>query len=141
MIESGLFDFLSRSANVTAICGRRLYPIKAPQNAALPFVLYIRRETDYIVVQSGILTLTKAQIDVSCYAALYGTVKKLVDAIKKADGGFAGKSLTGYQGKMGTHDVRGVFIAGESDDFIQPQHADDVGVYVVNLILTIWFEV
>lgn len=58
------------------------YPLEAPQNAVLPYVVYRRISTMRNDTIQGAGTIEQARIQFNCYANGYGACKTLATALK-----------------------------------------------------------
>jgi len=58
------------------------YPLEAPQNATLPFVVYRRISTMRHDTTQGKGTIEQARIQFNCYAASYSACKTLATGLK-----------------------------------------------------------
>jgi hypothetical protein len=58
------------------------YPLEAPQNAVLPYVVYRRISTMRHDTIQGAGTIEQARIQFNCYAASYSACKTLATAFK-----------------------------------------------------------
>jgi hypothetical protein len=69
MIEKDIFDELK------SLVGNRVYPLVAPQNVTLPFIIYTRiSNTPQNVIEGG-STIDQVRIQVDTYASTYDGVK------------------------------------------------------------------
>lgn len=95
--EKAIHARLAAVAGVSSLVGSRIYPVKAPQNATFPLVVYQRisgERDDPLADASG---LCSARIQISCHASgtnPYDGVKALASqvrqALQKARGTFGG---------------------------------------------------
>lgn len=107
MIESVLHAWLKRQAAVTAICGQRIYPTKAPQGTQLPIVTYTRSDNNNPQTMRGPSSLHRTTLSVDAWADTYADAKRLADALRNV--------LSGWHGNMDSVVVQGVFYQGDSD--------------------------
>ena len=68
-MEEDLFARLSGDAAVAALVGTRIYPIRAPQAAALPRIVFARQEGENLGTLNGRGTHDRLQVLVECFAA------------------------------------------------------------------------
>jgi len=92
---------------VLAIIVARVYPVSAPQNATLPYIVYqiVGSETLYHADNEAGLQATRMQID--CYAETYDAAYDLADKVRLA--------LSGYTGLISTILIRGIFLESQQD--------------------------
>lgn len=83
-LETKLYTLLSSDAGVVAIASDRVYPDEAPQNAALPYVVYTRISSGRVYSLSGYSGLENPRIQIDCYAETMADVVSLSDAVISA---------------------------------------------------------
>ena len=76
-IEQSVFAALN-TATIKA------YPVEAPQNAVLPYVVYRRISTMRHDTIQGKGTIEQARIQLNCYGASYGAAKTLATSVHAA---------------------------------------------------------
>lgn len=97
LVEEAVYQTLTGSTLVTALCGNRVYPLKAPQNPTFPCAVYQRVSW----VPEGDLThqpapLGRPRIRVRAYAETYlAECRALAEAIRKTLDGFEGTVTVG----------------------------------------------
>lgn len=79
-LEEAVYARLTADAAVAAIIGTRAYPILAPQNVALPYVVFQRSETENLAHLGGRGTHDRVQLAVIAYAADSIGARALADA-------------------------------------------------------------
>ena len=107
MIEAGLATYLKAQAGVSGIVGTRVFPHRKPRGKVSPFIVFQRDDTERVFSLSGHSGLTEATIQLGCWADTYLAAKQLADAVRLV--------VDGYQGAMGTFDVRRAHIVAEND--------------------------
>lgn len=81
-LETKLYAVLSDVVGgVYAIVGTRTYPDEAPQNVALPYVVYSRGSSGRVYSLSGYSGLENPRIQIDCYAETKSGVVSLSDAV------------------------------------------------------------
>lgn len=129
--EDVIVTRLKGYADLTALIGQRVYPVRAPQGAALPFVTYQRiggSPVNGSTAESGTSNIT---IQVDCIAVSYKTVKQIADAVRGAlSKWFSGATSPGLN----------LSLTAERDDYDKPVHADEVGVYRVMQDYSVWHD-
>ncbi len=110
VIEEALFAHLSADAGVAALVGNRIYPIEAPQEAVLPYVVYQRISGPRVRSHSGPSHLAQPRFQITGAAATYPSLRAVMNAVRVA--------LDGFRGTMGSGpgvDVGGAFVENELD--------------------------
>ena len=79
-MEEDLFARLSGDAAVAALVGTRIYPIRAPQAAALPRIVFARQEGENLGTLNGRGTHDRLQVLVECFAATVEQARALATA-------------------------------------------------------------
>lgn len=79
-IEEDLFARLSADADVSALVGARIYPIRAPQAAALPRIVFQRQEAENLGTLAGRGTHDRVQVQVECFAETVEQARALATA-------------------------------------------------------------
>lgn len=69
---------------LSAVASGRVYPQAAPQDAAMPFVVYRRVASEPINTIHGTIAATKSTFVFECWAADYSSALTLSDALKAA---------------------------------------------------------
>ncbi len=91
MIEDAIKAVLLADADVAAIAGSRVWPMKLPQSATLPAVVYQRVSTtreDFGL--RGPVGPTRSRVQLSCWAATFGEARQLWEAVHGALNGWSG---------------------------------------------------
>ena len=101
-IEAAIYSHLTAQAGLTALIGTRLYPLKAPDSATDPYVVYTKVSAVREVSHSGTSNLTQARIRFGCWSADYLTAKNVSLQIVKALNGirFTAGGGESYGGNM-----------------------------------------
>lgn len=84
MIETTLYTVLSTDTAVSNIVSTRIYPLIAPQDSAMPAVVYQRVSTVPVNSLAGDSGLDAVRIQISCWASTYAGAKSLAVAVKNA---------------------------------------------------------
>lgn len=91
MIEKAIYARLAAVAGVSALVSSRIYPQLAPQDTALPYIVF--RETSSQVYQSKTPSadgLTRSELEVHCVADMPLAATTLAEEVRKALHGFSG---------------------------------------------------
>lgn len=83
-LETKLYTLLSGTAGVTALCSTRIYPLVAPQEAALPLVVYTRISSGREYSLSGYSGFENLRMQIDCYGETYSDTKALSEAVVAA---------------------------------------------------------
>jgi len=101
--EESIVARLAATTGVTSLVGTRIYPMQAPQTAALPLVTYQRISTVRAGSLRGSGGLADPRIQVDCWAENYGAVKALADQVRRALDGYAAPGVVALI--LGEHDL------------------------------------
>ena len=83
-VGKALYNILSNDAEIVAICGTRVYPEIADQDAALPFIVYKVSDIQPSGTKSGSSSLDTARVDVYCVSEEYGEAMTISDEVRSA---------------------------------------------------------
>ena len=112
-IEAALYAELTGDGTISGLVSTRVYPLYAPQDASLPYIVYqfISRITDYS--QSGATGMKIPRVQIRSVAATYDGAQTLAAAVESV--------LSGFSGTMGSGDntaaVDASFLDNELDDY------------------------
>lgn len=84
MIQSDVFKVLSESVAVNAIVNSRIYPIKLPQGAPVPAIVYSIDDISPIVTLSGDSGIDNGTVEIVCWADDYSVAHELAAAVRSA---------------------------------------------------------
>lgn len=84
MIQETLLTILLDDSYVTNVVGQRIYPLRMPQNASLPAVVYQRIGVDPVSSLSGDSYLDRARIQITCWALSYSAAVNLANKIRQS---------------------------------------------------------
>jgi hypothetical protein len=121
--EAVLRSALVASANVSALVGSRIYPILAPQTAALPFIVWRRSGISREHTLSGPMGVSTVSVEMQLLATTYEQARELADRCRLV--------LDGYGATLNNTEVKHVSLEQESDDFVQLAGGDLPPVYQV----------
>jgi hypothetical protein len=82
--EKVIAYLLANNAPLAALVGTRIYPVKAAQDAALPFLVYRRDDTNDQQIITGQSKLPFASFEIDYVADNYDTEMALAEAIYNA---------------------------------------------------------
>lgn len=83
-IEETIFSTLSADAGVGAICGDRIYPVVAPQDAANPYVIYTAISELPLNTLEGESPMKNRRFQFDCYAKTFAESRALYVAVHNA---------------------------------------------------------
>jgi hypothetical protein len=132
-MKSGLVSLLTGESTISTLIGSRCYVGKAPQKAALPFLLITQMAAQQNTTLDGGSNLLRfIDYDIDCKADRSIGAAQLADAVRVF--------LDDYSGTAGSETIAAVLINDEVDDFEPPADGSDVGIHVVTLDVTIQFN-
>ena len=108
-LELAVFDILTNDGTVAALVSTRVYPNVAPQDAALPLLVYQRLSANREYAHDGEAGYARARIQVTCMDDDFSGVKALVAAVRGA--------LSGYRATVVGQKVFSSFLVNEFDTF------------------------
>jgi len=124
-VEEALYALLSADATITGLVSTRIYPILAPQNAALPYVTYQVAASRHVHSLDGSSGLAFASVQINCNAASYSVAKAIAEAVRQELQGYAGTPVVD-----GT-EITGVIWDSDIDSPDVPQTATEAVVHRV----------
>lgn len=91
-LEEALFDLLSGNAALAALVEDRIYPVRAPQDAERPYVVFSRLDTANLATLSGRGTHDAVQLAVMCFADEddAATTRAVARAVRQVLDGYSG---------------------------------------------------
>lgn len=92
-LEQDLYTRLTMNAGVKALVATRVYPLAAPQDAAMPNLAYQRISGVPDLAHNGATGIMRARVQITCMASTYAGVKALSDAVEAALHGWKGGSV------------------------------------------------
>lgn len=122
-IEAWFQDQVGTASAVSAIIGTRIFPVKIPQDAATPAIVYRRLSTQRTYSNAGQNPLATPTLEARAVATTYPVAKDLADKMRLA--------ASGFHGADGAYNVRRCFLTNEYDDPEIPTFADDTLGYEV----------
>jgi hypothetical protein len=123
---------LVASGPVSALVGRRIYPILAPQTAALPFIVWRPSGISREHTLSGPMGVPTVSVEMQLLANTYEQARDLADKVRVV--------LDGYGGTLNNTEVKHVSLEQESDDFVQLAGGDLPPVYQVTQTYNILWQ-
>ena len=126
-LETVLQTRLSTYAGLTALVGTRVYPIKLPQEPAMPSVTYQRIDGPR---ESGMTQehgMAHPRIQVDSWASTYGGAKAVAEQVRTA--------LERWSNSGTTPEILDSFIEGDTD-----LYESEVELYRVSMDFLIWYR-
>jgi hypothetical protein len=130
--EAVMRNALVTTTVVSSIVSSRIFPLLAPQSAALPFITYRRSGIRRQQTLSGPMGEPQVSVDFDVYAATYEGARDLADKVRQR--------LDGYGGTFDNAEVKQVSLENEQDDFVQLAGAEMPPVYSVKLSFDCWWQ-
>lgn len=122
----GILNLLVNTTAISNIVGARVYINKAPQKAALPYLILTQLGSEeYLSIDSTTSNLRGLVVDVDCKARTFPDVQTLAEAVKAR--------LTDYSGAAGTYTVRAAIFNDETHDYEPSADGSDNGAHVITL--------
>jgi hypothetical protein len=122
--EQAIASALISDPAVAAVVGIRVYPVRAPHSASLPFITWRRSSVARQHTLSGPQGVTIVGLAVDMYAETYEQVRDLADRTRAVLDGY-GTVVANYVS------VRNVSLDTESDGFVQLAGGDLPPIYQV----------
>lgn len=130
--EAVLRTALVTTTAVSSLLSSRVYPLVAPQSAALPFITYRRAGIRRQQTLGGPMGVPQVTVEFDVYAATYEGARDLADRCRLV--------LDGYGGTVDNVEVKQVSLDNEQDDFVQLAGADVPPVYSVKQTYDVWWQ-
>lgn len=128
-VESVIYDRLAADATLAALVGNRIYPIRAPQEAVLPLVVYQRIGGATVNGSTAVSGTSNPQFQIDCISGTYGDAKRVADAVRS--------SLNKWF-SSGTTPELNLALQDERDDYTPPIDQSEEGVFRVMQDYSIW---
>lgn len=116
-IDESLVAILAGAGAVTALCGQRVYPLRARQTATRPYIVYQRISTVRYPSHDGASGLARPRFQLRITGASYATVRQVADAVRT--------TLEGYSGEAAGVRIDGILLDNELDEL--DEATDDEG--------------
>lgn len=130
---TGIRTLLAAQSSVTNVVATRIYVNKAPQKAALPYVILTQLDSEeYKSLDATTGTLRRITLDIDCKAQTFLESETLGNAVRTL--------LDDYSGTAGSYTVGAVLMNAETHSYEPPADGSDNGVHVVTLDLDIQFN-
>lgn len=98
-IESAIFAFLAGTSSITDLLGstsaESIFPVRAPQGALPPVLVYQKIDGPSIHSKDGDMHLAHPRFQFTCWAAKYAEAKAVITALRNALNAYTGPTLQG----------------------------------------------
>jgi hypothetical protein len=84
VVEADLYDYLTDVAAIAALVSTRVYPLRLPQDASLPAVVYQRISGERVRSHDGPSGLGRGRFQISSWDDDYAGAKSLAEQIRYA---------------------------------------------------------
>ncbi len=130
--EDVLRTFLLTSTDLTDLIDTKIYPDQAPQNVAMPYIVYFRISGQRVRSLDGPNRLIHPRLQYDVLAATRQEAKDIAAVFRNF--------LDGYQGDIGGLYAQKIEVSDDRDFFEEPIHGDEVGARGVSLDVMVWFH-
>jgi hypothetical protein len=127
----------AQAAMLVLLGGARIFPQAAPQSTGYPYAIIRRIGGDHVHHLKGVAGIANIRIGTDFYTLNYGDDRALVE--------YARKLLSGYRGPAGASAnppagffIQGMFPIDSPDEYVPPQHFEDVGVQAAGMEFNVW---
>lgn len=125
MIYEAIRTRLLATANVAAIVGARVYPLRMPDNGDLPAITLEITSSRHVESMSGSSGLVAVGMAIDCWARSIDATHDLAEKVRL--------SLQGYRGTVGGHEIQGITEWRHTDAY-----EDDIEIYHVSCLCKVW---
>lgn len=120
MLAKAIYPLLNNDATLTALVGSKIYPVKAPQNTSVPFVVFTVNATLPVNTKEGVATKEQKQLQVDTYASTLANAGDIAEAIRNI--------LDNHSGTTNNVNIRQMWFDDEDyGDFIE-----DLGFFSIS---------
>src|SRR5262245_21952559 len=126
MSEPNFYEHLRLVSQVASLVGDRIYPIRAPQGAPRPHVVWLRQSVTRQQLYCGADDVVLGEYQFSCYGITAEQSNDVHAAVKAA--------MQDFAGSMGGVLVKHAHLAS---DF--PLEDEDPNIFTVRQLWRIWF--
>lgn len=108
-LNKEVYTYLKNDAGVAAEVGTKIYPLRAPNSAALPYIVFQRIDDIGRHHHRGAAGLPSASMQITVWGpnSPQETVNDAAEAVRLA--------MDGFQGEMGDLDVRSALLEDQRD--------------------------
>lgn len=137
-IHANLYTYLTAQSALTDLIGTttapgpRIFPITAPTDALFPYITFQRITSSHVQHTTAAAGLAVATFQFDVWDDDSVGCAAVAEALR---GELEGYQTTAWSGVA----IRGVYMQGQSDEFIPPTDSTEVGVYRTRQDYTIWY--
>lgn len=131
-MRAGLVALLRAEATISAIVSTRVYISKAPQKAALPYIVIDQQDTDEFNSLDATGALRRMGFVIVCVSAISVQAESLGNAVRVF--------IDDYAGTAGTFTIAAVMLNGEIGSYEPPADGSDGGYHLVSLDVDIFYQ-
>lgn len=130
---TGILNLMINTAAISTLIGSRCYINKAPQKAALPYLVLTQLNSEeFLSLDNTTSALRSIVIDIDCKGRTFPETEGLANAVKAR--------LTDYSGAAGGYTVGASIFNSESHDYEPATDGSDNGVFAITLDYDIIFN-
>lgn len=134
--KEAFYAHLSTASTVVSVVSTRVYPVgELPKDVVAPYITFAVEEVQHERHLTGGEGLARSRVSVAGWAedysgaaAIQGTLRALLDNYR----GIIGTATIAYISALGT------FMEPESDEYVPPSDASQVGMHAVSMTFVIW---
>lgn len=126
MSEPNFYEHLRVVSGVSSLIGDRIYPLRAPQGALRPFLVWHRQSVDRQQLYCGTDPAVLAEYLFSCYGITYQQAEDVHEAVRNA--------MQDFSGLMGAVLVKNAHLRDHT-----PLPDEDPNIFTVRQFWRIWF--
>jgi len=130
LIDEALITHLLAQTAITALVGRKIYPVIAPQNVVAPYIVVFKVDGPRDHSHDGASHLANPRFQLSVFSTTYSEAKAIAAALQAALEGY-----TGTMGGAGGVAVNGVFYENETD-----LYEPDTKLYHIAVDYKMWHQ-
>jgi len=127
--EQAVRFWLLADATVAGLVVDRMYPLKAPQQAVRPYLVYRRISGNPEHHMLGATALASVRLQIDALADSYAGARALAGACRMRLDGFRGPIVV--SGTI-TFEARSITVEDSRDDLVDPTTGSDDGVYTAS---------
>ncbi len=135
MIELAVRDLVAANGTVIQY-GAKIYPLRLPQTATYPNIVYTRIAGNHLTHLTAPSGLCQATIQLDFRARDYDIAKYLADAVRITFNGY--RNITGDLNSG--FKIQGAHLIGDSELDESPYAADDLPIFRVQHDYHVWYE-
>jgi len=131
-IKTDLYIYLRDNPGVKAAVSDRIYPLRAPDTATLPYITIQRVTNGQEQQMLASADLSSPQFQIDCWASSSPSLESTSEAVRKA--------LDGFTGQMIETDIRRISLTNETDDVEFLEDGSDQFVYRDTMQFEVWYK-